>query len=450
MTNIIIPVAPFERNLTWEASNRNHPKPERDQEDIWSFRPDFGLGLGGQIVDAAFSALLPSVGNRGRRGQHQAFMSALLALAQAATDLRNENGRCGFLHERSTSRNKKVPERYEKCDFNKAQFMKALDALTSWGFVTYYKGFKHQDAKQGVSSFWMPEPPFRQWLDEHLADLELVSFREAVEVIRLKDSKKRLCDYVDDEMVIAMRERVEASNRMRSDFAWSYIPMSDERQYQEGDQRRFIPRTSLRCHRQFRENFQSGGRFYCAAQSLRKGERATITVNGEPTIELDYKSLHPRLLYNDEGIEAPADCYASDARPRELTKMVSLLSLNCKSLNQARQTLMQREGLSSDVASEHLRRYAEEHPGIAHRFFNSGWRRLQFLDSQIVDAVLTKATAKGIPVLPVHDSFIVATRYADWLKQAAADGYQELTGFTSVIDWEPMPDVEMLFADRDY
>jgi len=82
-------------------------------------------------------------------------MSALLALAEAATDLKNESGRCGFLHKRSTSRTKKVPERYEKCDFNNSQFVKALDALKSWGFVTYYKGFKHQDAKQGVTSFWM-------------------------------------------------------------------------------------------------------------------------------------------------------------------------------------------------------------------------------------------------------------------------------------------------------
>ncbi len=423
--------------------------PERDQENIWSFHPDFGLGLSGQIVDDAFSALFPSVGNRGRRGQRQAFMSALFALAQAATDLKNESGRCGFLHKRSTSRAKKVPERYEKCDFNNSQFVRALDALKSWGFVTYYKGFKHQDAKQGVTSFWMPEPPFLQWLNEHMADLEVVPFREAVELIRLKDSDKRLCDYVDDEMVISMRERVEASNRMRSDFAWSYIPMIDERQYQEGDQRRFIPSVSLRCHRQFRETFHSGGRFYCAAQSLRKGERATITVNGEATIELDYKSLHPRLLYNDEGIEAPADCYASDARPRELTKLVSLLSINCSSFRQARQTLMQHASLSAEAASEHLRSYAEEHPAIAHRFFSSGWSRLQFLDSQVVDAVLTQATAEGIPVFPVHDSFIVSSRFAQWLKRAAAESYKELTGFKSVIDWEPMPDLELLFAHSD-
>lgn len=446
MTNFIIPTALTQRNYTWEASNRNHPTIERDQGDIWSFRPDFGLGLSGPIVNDVFSALFPAVGNRGRSSQRQALMSALLALAQAEIDPKRKSGRCGFLHERTTKR-KGTLKRYKVCDFNTTQFTKALDALKSWGFVIYNKGYKHQDAKQGVASFWMPEPPFRQWLNEHMADLEVVSFREAVEAIRFRDKDKRLCDYVDDENVIAMRERVDASNRLRSEFAWSYISMSDEQQYQEGDHRTFISSFSLRCHRQFQENFQSGGRFYCAAQSLRKGERATITVNGEPTIELDYKSLHPRLLYNDEGIEAPADCYASDARPRELTKMVSLLSLNCKSLNQARQTLMQREGLSSDVAREHLRRYAEEHPGIAHRFFNSGWSRLQFLDSQIVDAVLIKATAKGIPVLPVHDSFIVATRFAEWLRDTAAESYQELTGFTSVVDWEPMPDVDGLFVE---
>ncbi|NWN90524.1 hypothetical protein HLV39_03290 [Marinobacter adhaerens] len=95
---------------------------------------------------------------------------------------------------------------------------------------------------------------------------------------------------------------------------------------------------------------------------------------------------------------------------------------------------MQHASLPSDVASEHQRRYTEEHSGIAHRFFNAGWSRLQFLDSQIVDAVLKKATAEGVSVLPVHDSLIVTIRFADWLKETAVKSYHELTCFTSVID----------------
>lgn len=113
------------------------------------------------------------------------------------------------------------------------------------------------------------------------------------------------------------------------------------------------------------------------------------------------------------------NCYASDTHPHEITKLVSLFSVNCNSFAQVQRTLMQHASLPSDVASEHQRRYTEEHSGIAHRFFNAGWSRLQFLDSQIVDAVLKKATAEGVSVLPVHDSLIVTIRFADWLKETA-------------------------------
>lgn len=98
--------------------------------------------------------------------------------------------------------------------------------------------------------------------------------------------------------------------------------------------------------------------------------------------------------------------------------------------------------LSSQEATDNLKAYAEEHKAIAHRFFKSSWGRLQFLDSQLVDAVLVAGVVEGIPVLPVHDSFIVSSEKAFWLKDKVAQVYRAQMGFDAVIDWEPMPDMQ--------
>ncbi|WP_203301624.1 hypothetical protein [Marinobacter sediminum] len=419
--------------------------PEGGRKEVWSFLPDFGAGLDGACVDELFGFLFPAIGNRGKRGQRQALMAALLMLAQAADFGELKGALCGFIHKRSTSRVSE-PDRYRVCDFSTTQFTKALDALVAIEFAECWKGFKGADSPKGVASLWLPTRSLKSWLFEHSEDVMAVTLRESGETIVLKDGDKRLQDYVDEALTLAMRERVDAANSLRFLYAWSYVPMIDKQSYLESDERRAIPTSSLRCYRVFSGDFRSGGRFYCGAQGLRKGERATITVDGKPTVELDYKSLHPRLLYNAEGIAAPEDCYSSGSRPRELTKLVSLLSINCDSFRQAHRALMRNAQLNSDEAREHLETYAEEHPEISHRFFQSDWKRLQYLDSQIVDAVLTKAVALEIPILPVHDSFIVATEHAFWVMEAAAESYRELTGFDAVIDWEPMPDIEALLV----
>ncbi len=61
---------------------------------------------------------------------------------------------------------------------------------------------------------------------------------------------------------------------------------------------------------------------------------------------------------------------------------------------------------------------------------------MQYLDSRLVDAVLDAATAEGIPVLPVHDSFIVSTEWVFWLKEQIHKAYRDLMGFDAVVAWD--------------
>ena len=42
---------------------------------------------------------------------------------------------------------------------------------------------------------------------------------------------------------------------------------------------------------------------------MTKAERQRITINGEPTVEIDFSSFHPTLAYAECGLPLPADAY---------------------------------------------------------------------------------------------------------------------------------------------
>jgi len=448
MTFNHIPKPLFQFNYKWSSTLANrHPIKGHDDINLWTFKPSFTHGLQGKPIDQLYDILYPSVSNRGKKSTRQALMSAVLTLSQVVSwgiqDRLN-----GFIHGRSTH-HKKPLNRYKTNDFSPTTFTNVLDTLKPIGFVTDELGIKGENYFQGISTLWFPANTFRAWLHKHSNELELISFRDTQEAIRLKTNEKKgkLKDYTDTSITRAMRQRVESSNNLRCQFKWSHMMLEDKRQFVEGDQRRIIPDADLRCRRSFKGNFETGGRFYCGAQRLSKHERSTITVNDSATIELDYKSLHLRLLYNLEGLEAPTDCYASDARPRQLSKNIGMYCMNCKSRSGALKALMKEYELTSEIAKLHLETFEKEHALVVHLFYGNGWGNLQYLDSQLVDAVLESATAKGIPVLPVHDSFIVSTEWGFWIKDALAKAYKELTGFDTVIDWDDDPDMFEVLKD---
>ncbi|MBV5343104.1 hypothetical protein JZU68_05665, partial [bacterium] len=68
------------------------------------------------------------------------------------------------------------------------------------------------------------------------------------------------------------------------------------------------------------------------------------------------------------------------------------------------------------------------------RYVNSGaGLKLQNLDSQITEAILMRMTDKGIPCLPVHDSYIVPQQYEDRLRDVMMEEYKAVIGYEPVI-----------------
>lgn len=440
MKYLDIPTPRLQRNRKWEASLRKSDVTSLNTgREIWSFTPDYRLGLDGESVSELFVTLGLGSSNRARKSNRQALSSALLALSQSAM-ISTADHLGAFLHARRTA-SSTVPDRYVVSDYKPRTFTGVLDSLAEIGFVRWEKGFKGEGAMRGLATLCIAESPFLEWLSS-TGELSVVAHRADKEVLILRGGDKSLQDYQEDDETRQMRTSLELTNTLRQEQVWSYVPLETDDMFVLDDKRRVLHPESLSCSRIFSQSFRSGGRFYCQAQGLRKGERPTLTVNGQPTVELDYKSLHPRMLYNSEKHEAPYDCYSLPGFERDAVKLVSLLCINCESPEQAQRAYMRHRGVSATEASSVIAAYVEANQPIHHRFFKSGWKRLQYMDSQLVQRVLDAAYAKRIPVLPVHDSFIVATEHGFWLKEAVESAYRAHFGFGAVIDWEKMPDLE--------
>jgi hypothetical protein len=257
----------------------------------------------------------------------------------------------------------------------------------------------------------------------------------------------------------------------------------------------------------FTEKTTLHGRLYTRGkhhQSLPEGERAKITINGDPVIEWDYSGFHPNLLYAKEGYqtwgeEGPYDRIFPDAdketkqflkdavlkdallslinargcwspkkpkkgqkqhwktarlnaesginqriwKDNEIKKRIrriykfkteSLVLRKIEELPEIKkeiQTIQDARAILEEygiTTGEHIiEAFEKAHPKIAHYFCseNHTGMRLMNLDAQISLDVVNHFIKQNIPILPVHDSFIVQQQHSDELKETMLRCYRK-------------------------
>ena len=180
-------------------------------------------------------------------------------------------------------------------------------------------------------------------------------------------------------------------------------------------------------------SWDRGGRFYGGFwQHEAKNSRAKIKLNGESVTELDYSSLHARLLYNRVGVEPRGDLYDIPPIPREAAKKAVLLMIGSKRRSSVVNKLAEyiRETFPDDhLCPETIVSYLESHhPALFDLWYQGLALDLQNIDSQICDHILTTMTDDGIPCLSIHDSFLVPRRHREDLKAVMIDSFRTVTG----------------------
>ena len=90
----------------------------------------------------------------------------------------------------------------------------------------------------------------------------------------------------------------------------------------------------------------------------------------------------------------------------------------------------------------------EFHAPIAHHFYTGVGLRLQRIDSDIAELVMLHFATKGIPILPLHDSFIMHHGYESELAQQMDLAFQKVTGYQPKIDAKHF-EQELIGLDTD-
>ena len=199
--------------------------------------------------------------------------------------------------------------------------------------------------------------------------------------------------------------------------------------------------TALTCSHT--NDLRHGGRLYThtewGIQQLEKDWRQYIKIDGEPTVELDFSGLSIRMLYSkiDRGFDGDPYTGVLDAIPgldldekvviRDFMKKLLQAILNseekadavgsgnfgiheqCKRGKFKVRNVLHKHGIS---VSELVDMFEELHQSNQSDYFYSKiGLELQYLDSRIALKVINHFNKHRIPVLAVHDSFIIQSRY---------------------------------------
>ena len=262
-----------------------------------------------------------------------------------------------------------------------------------------------------------------------------------------KKSEKILIDYEDDNFTRSIRADCRSYNQSLKE---TKISLKRCKEVNEHLYDHNVPYKKKEYYRVFNENFKRGGRFYGPwwLHHIPSELRQYILINGNKTVERDYSSLIIHQIYNELGLNyyeentySPDPYILKDVAPseRKLNKAIIQISLNCRDFDGLNGALIKefKEGNlkgKKPKEKEIIRRlniFREMNPKISRYVYSNCASRFQFQDSEIARSIINKCMYRLIPVLCVHDSFIVEYTHSNFIIDAM-NGATEVAGFTSI------------------
>jgi hypothetical protein len=324
--------------------------------------------------------------------------------------------------------------RYEGTEYTYATVLEGVQTLVDAGLFVDHHIQLSGNKGSGTQSSYLPVAG--------LSKMPVPGQRRMKEVIQLKDENKVLVDYRDTERTARERKLITTFNDVIADVDVSYVPL-EGRVLGNGhvlmDWGSVVNLEKKELYAVYsNKSWVQGGRLYGPWwQSLNKQERARITMDGEAVVEEDYSQMHPRLMYAGIGKPTDVDAYRSipgyteDRRP-DFKKAFHTI-LNAASWNSAHGSIKHQLGISDQDATDMIRAIKAAHPLVKHLFHTGLGLRLQNIDALAAKSVMTEMMVKkGVPVFPVHDSFLCPASHLDTLKSAMETAYK--TALSSVPD----------------
>ena len=341
-----------------------------------------------------------------------------------------------------------------------------VDRLEEVGLINQVKGFHdHDDDKEcgrgpgRLARIWATEDLIRLFKKARFSSLDAWPHKDRLTVVLNKidpkdekEKKKIEVSYDPTQETKQMSEMLRKYNGLiRHTFI--DIPTLESAVVNEGEggkrKKLVISQNGKFTRRVFnRGAFDCGGRFWGGWwQRCERGLRPKIFMNDKPTNEIDFSGLHIVMLYAEEGIDywaevgtdpykIPTPNFLDDEKhARGVAKVLMLNLLNAKNAKSAYQAFRNRaekgsreKALKNDELSVVHKLLAQKHPLIAPQFGEDAGIRLMNKDSKITEYILETFTEQSVPVLSVHDSYIIEAGKEDMLIEAMCDGFELVMG----------------------
>lgn len=321
--------------------------------------------------------------------------------------------------------------RYHGTAFTYATVMSSVNELAKLGLIENHIAMWWPGGT-GVQSTFRATPMLLNAVPK-----EVVSQADyvACELVRLKNSQKRLIDYRDTDRTRQMRrflvEQNEALGALHIELDAPGVSNDSGILRVGADIALFPAMRSL--YRVFNETWGQGGRMYGGWwQQVPKELRPSLLIDRQPVIECDYAQLHPRLLYRLAGQRLVSDAYTLPGWDRKLGKKGFNILLNAESYRSAVGAVA--DEIGGPDAQAHARTLIEalkaQHAPVG-RFFHTGiGLPLQAIDADMAEAVLRPLLGQGITALPIHDSFVVQERHQPQLEEAMNAAFGDVGRFS--------------------
>lgn len=280
---------------------------------------------------------------------------------------------------------------------------------------------------------------------------------ETEECVILRGPDDRLIDYQDTDETNRQRDELRAYNRVLAD-CYIDLPGLDEPRLVTGQDKGRDTVQHIGRHYQFirrvysRGDWGCNGRFYGGWwQMVGSTHRQTILINDTPTVEVDFKAMHVQILSAEKGIALSGDPYelpagtvpgTPAALQRTLVKKLLLTALNARDRQAAFRSFRGEwpdghlgKSMTDKELEKLVQAFLTRHPHLADRVFADQGIRLMNVDSKIAERVHRHFTAQGVPVLSVHDSFIVDYSRMGELKRVMAEASEAVVGKPMPVSW---------------
>lgn len=318
--------------------------------------------------------------------------------------------------------------------------VRLVDKLRAAGLVDHVLGYK-KDSGQGFQSMLRPSAAFWEALGlvGYVNKAEALKLTEAdpgAPAVVVKDEHGQIAPPRHHGFEAACRDVASLRSFMRSFVI--------EAPVQPG--RKELVQVFNSSH------LDKGGRYYGWWQNLTKTDRLRIKLDGSSVVELDYGVMHPSLLYHDLGLLVPEQPYHVEGEERDLCKATFGRMLNSKD-QKGTLSKMAKELGNEERAERLVSALLALHKPLADagEFWSGVGHELMRKDAKVAEQVMFWAMWAGVPMLPVHDSFIVRREDAEACEQSMLAAYHALMGIRPTVKRsepaEPLPANDGSFWD---